>query len=820
MPGVSAVYHVSQTAQNASDDNPGSLAAPLKTISGAVGKLQPGDSIFVGDGTYRESVVWKPEPWEDTDIRCTLAAEPGSRPVIKGSDVIVGPWEPVEIRDGAAVPAPAKGHRGVFACPLDTYAQMVFVDEEPLQQIGLQGSPLRAEKATGFRYVRQWVGRGLADMRAGSFHYDNEAKRLYVWLPDGASPDGRTVEVAVRDVGIDLRGTWTVSGLDVRHVKDGMWPREQAVNVSGNRCIVESCRITHNDFLGLIVSGEDCTIRDCEIAYNGMCGMVSNWGFRMLVEGNEFHHNAWRGDVVCLSAGNKWVMWRDSRFIGNHFHDEEEAALWMDINVNNVLVADNLFEDCPVGVYFEISRWGVIVNNTFRRCGRGVWIYSSDALVAHNVLEGCGEGITVTGMPRVCNYNQSVKEPGEYALMPVRNVQVLNNIIADSPGSFVGITEDNGHSWGNWSDYNVFVWTLPYYHRTGSHFKFMRGWDSFYGKLAIWRMERHCDTHSLTVDPKLRRVMLGDRHWVALPLEQVLDDGGFVDAAAGDYRLQPDSPLRGKGIEIPLELEQTCIPCDGTEIKSRAWGRTLLSKAPREGMPAMFDDAHGGHYRLPPIPGSVPPVNLDACGPGTPGINEFWRATGQYPHFRPTGEPESPGELDWQVRPEPISADPGFDKPFAKPGEEGGPWIAVGALHTYTGVACANLNKGHTAAQTAYQKIGAVRPDTEYVVLCEMHGLSLAPDCGALGEVYLAAGDERDRIGSEIEVSIAPGGTAHWGTRVLRFRTGPEGQDPAVGKPLSVVISARAIVPDGSPAADPVALLRWDNLRVLSGATP
>jgi len=101
-----------------------------------------------------------------------------------------------------------------------------------------------------------------------------------------------------------------------------------------------------------------------------------------------------------------------------------------------------------------------------------------------------------------------------------------------------------------------------------------------------------------------------------------------------------------------------------------------------------------------------------------------------------------------------------------------------------------------------------------------MHGLSLASDCGALGEVYLAAGDERDRIGSEIEVSIAPGGTAHWGTRVLRFRTGPEGQDPAVGKPLSVVISARAIVPDGSPAADPVALLRWDNLRVLSGATP
>ncbi|MGQ9730341.1 MAG: right-handed parallel beta-helix repeat-containing protein [Candidatus Zipacnadales bacterium] len=470
-----ATYYVSQQSPNATDDNMGTEAAPLKSIGAAIRRVQPGDTVLVGDGVYREAVVWEGEDWNNPRQRITLAAAPDAHPVIEGADVVRGPWK----RANLTLKRVSETPPAIYACPWDRRAQMLFVDGEPLNQIGLQGNPKRAESTNGFQFQKQWDGKDIEDMRPGSFYYDDTAKQLYVWLADGSSPQGHTIEAAVREVGIMARGTWTIRGLEVRHVADGFWPHEQAVAVSGKQVIVENCHIHHNDFLGLIVSGQDGIIRHNQLDHNGLCGMVSNYGHRMLVEGNEFHHNAWRGDVKCLSAGNKWVQWREARFLRNYFHDEPAAALWCDINVQNALIAENLFENCSVGVYFEISRWGVIANNIVRNCGRGIWVYSSDVLVAHNIVDGCGEGITVTGHPREATYAQSVKEqPPKNCLMAVRNVLIVDNILVDCPGSFIGITKSTPFSWGNWSDYNAFVWTLPVYHRTGQHINFMDSWDT------------------------------------------------------------------------------------------------------------------------------------------------------------------------------------------------------------------------------------------------------------------------------------------------------------------------------------------------------
>jgi hypothetical protein len=202
-----------------------------------------------------------------------------------------------------------------------------------------------------------WDGKGLADIAPGAFYYDPDAARLYLWLQDGSDPATHSVEVSVRDRGLSLQGTWTVSGLDVRNYMDGVWPNEQAVGVGGNRSVVENCRITHNEFLGLVFGGEDVVIRGNELAYNGLMGVTSNFCYRALVEGNEIHHNSWRGDVECLTAGNKFVEWRDSSFLRNWFHDETGSALWLDISDGNILIAENRFDDCVVGIYFEICRW-------------------------------------------------------------------------------------------------------------------------------------------------------------------------------------------------------------------------------------------------------------------------------------------------------------------------------------------------------------------------------------------------------------------------------------------------------------------------------
>lgn len=807
LPASAAIYHVAQQDRHAGDRNPGSEAQPLKTINAAMKKAQPGDSIFVKNGTYREEVTWEKEDWKDPERRTTLAAFPKHRPIIKGSDVLEAKW------------AKLPGDKPIYATPRDVYTQMVFVDEKPLQQIGWQGHPDRKPDKRGcFVWKKQWNGKGIEDLRSGSFFYDKEGKRLCVWLGDGSDPSKHVVEVAVRPTALTLTGTWTLSGFEVRHVMDGLWPKEQAVGVSGNRSIVENCRVTHNEFVGVIVSGEDCVLRNNEIAYNGLMGSCSNYGYRMLVEGNEFHHNAWRGDVECLTAGNKWVMWRDSRFLRNWWHHEPASALWMDISNANILIAENRFDDCACGVYWEISRWAVIANNVFRRCGRAMWSYGADALIAHNVFDGCGEGVTISGYPRHCNYNQSVFEPNKECLMGTRNNLVVNNLLVDCPGSYIGVTEDTGDGAGNYSDYNAIVWTLPVAHATGLHLNFMYGWNSLYARLPEWRIARHYDTHSVVCDARLAKELREGNPWVALAKEEVFPDAKLMDRAKGDYRLKPDSPLVGKGVSLPKVLNSFYRPCDGTTINSRAFAVTKVEDAP-EGQKVKRVGTWGAeHYRLQPLPPLRRLLDLDALSAGTPGLNVEWRDKQDYPTFDDSGAPDTATPEEWSVYPDNRLTDPSFDKPITKAGATvAGPWVTKGDLHTFVGMACANLLPAHQTPLLAYQKIGTVAPDCEYVVFGDVFVSSVHERFSTVGEIYFAVGESLQPLGPKGSLTAEPRKQRTWNTLFTRYHSGKQGAELNLGKDLYVVLAACVRGPADLKSDNPVGFVRWDNLVLLDG---
>jgi hypothetical protein len=811
LPAWPATYHVAQKAPAASDTNAGTEVKPFKTIAAAMGKVQPGDTVLVRDGVYREAVVYPGKDWGDPTRRITLAAAPGPRPVLKGSEVVPGPWRRLP------------GSRPIYATPRDVYTQMVFVDEVRLRQIGVQGNPQRATTAGPFSFQKKWDGKGLPDMVAGSFFYDAPGKRLCVWLPGGADPVRHVLEAAVRNTGVSLSGTWTLRGFDIRHIADGTWPNEQAVGVSGIGCVVENCRVTQNDFIGLIVSGQDCVIRNNVIADNALMGFTSNQGWRMTFEGNELHHNGWRGDVLCLTQGNKWVMWRDSKWLRNYWHDETGSALWLDISDANALIAENRFDNCAVGIYFEISRWAVIANNVFRRCGRAVWIYSSDALVAHNVFDSCGEGVTITGFERLCNDTQSGDEPITDALMAVRNDLVVDNLLIDCAGVYIEITEDTGYGAANFSDYNAFVWTLPAYHPTGLHINFASSWDALYSRLPIWRMIRHCDTHSVVSDPGLVKELQGGSPWVGLSLDEVVGDPRIVAREKGDYRLAPDSPLRNRGVALPPVLGSPYVPGAGRAIVSRAWAKTEVEDAPE---PAAAKPVvavwNKKHYRLQPQPGFHALADLDALGPGTPGLNEAWMRTGKYPVFDASRPPEAATPGDWMVRPDNRLADPSFDKPMAKAGspEAAGPWFTRGDLHTFLGMACANLFPRNQDETTAFQKVGVVAPDCEYILWGQVLVDARPGKFGSAARLYLAVGQDLQPVGDVGALQADAGKVRTWVTCSARFRSGKAGADPNVGKDLYAVLGARVLGPDDQKADTPVAFVRWDNLVLLSGATP
>jgi hypothetical protein len=107
-PGPSLI--VDNRSPEASDDNPGTRDAPLRTISEAVARATPGTVIHVYPGTYRERVEIATDGTAEAPIRIEgIRGAAGEMPVITGNDLFSsGVWEPVA------------GSRGVYAAPAFT----------------------------------------------------------------------------------------------------------------------------------------------------------------------------------------------------------------------------------------------------------------------------------------------------------------------------------------------------------------------------------------------------------------------------------------------------------------------------------------------------------------------------------------------------------------------------------------------------------------------------------------------------------------------------------------------------------------------------
>jgi alpha-N-arabinofuranosidase len=78
--------HVSLTG---ADSNAGTASEPLRTIQAAANLAQPGDTVTVHEGVYRERVD-PPRGGTSDDLRIVYRAAPGEEVAIKGSEVVKG----------------------------------------------------------------------------------------------------------------------------------------------------------------------------------------------------------------------------------------------------------------------------------------------------------------------------------------------------------------------------------------------------------------------------------------------------------------------------------------------------------------------------------------------------------------------------------------------------------------------------------------------------------------------------------------------------------------------------------------------------------
>ncbi|OHB79829.1 MAG: hypothetical protein A2Z25_04395 [Planctomycetes bacterium RBG_16_55_9] len=396
----------------------------VRAISEAAALVEPGDTVVIHNGVYRERVSIEKSGLADKPI--TFEAAVGATVIVIGADRI-SEWD--EIRGEDRIYSAPWPHKFItwnkhFTHPDDDYHHLIGRCE----QVFINGYALR-----------QVLERDK--LARGTFFVDLDAKQLFVWNYDNQDIREKraTVEASVRDQIMVVKGDYVViKGIRFRYSANRA--QQGAVEFSGDHLTVEDCLFEHTNASGAAFRGQDITVYRCTFQHNGQLGFGAGRAHRLrmtdcMVRNNNTKgfNRGWEagGNKICLARG---VVIENSTFIENRGN-----GIWFDIGnedctVRNCLIAFN--EDS--GIFYEISYGlhahdNVIVGNGLAGtpgawgASAGISLSSSpDCLVERNLLIGNKEGFNFREQTRSTPQIENRKS------MPVWNHDqiIRNNVIA------------------------------------------------------------------------------------------------------------------------------------------------------------------------------------------------------------------------------------------------------------------------------------------------------------------------------------------------------------------------------------------------------
>ena len=515
---------VDNQSPTADDSNPGTETRPLKTIDAAAQLAEPGDTVLVRAGVYRERVA--PARGGTAEAPIVYQAAPGERVEVKGSEAWSAPWTPdpshprlffSAIPDKAVADIPNPYRIGISISGGDGRIRARPVAEDALNkpwprtlgQVFVQGDPLtQVETLDQLRRLE------------GSWIVSADGATLHVHLPGAQAPDVLlpTVEWSVRNRIFAPRRR----GLAHIHVRgfiflhcanQGPFPQGGAVSPrTGRNWVFDGNTIRFAKTIGLDIGSEtwdaanlDDTVeedrrlmvqaghivRNNTISDNGLCG-IAGWSAKNCRIYNNLLERNNRLNFSLREAG--WEEWAaiklhatDAVIAGNTIRDNEASGIWIDNDYHmsritgNVLIGNRL-----AGIKMELGAGSVLIDNNIVAHTRdggfydGNGIYSHDAAgltVAHNLLfENAGAGVlmrTITGRT--------------YGGKPVKtsNNRIVNNVFYNNAKGAISLPFENPRSSGNFSDRNLFV-------GSGAFFSLNKYQDTFTWE-EVWAKLREAD---------------------------------------------------------------------------------------------------------------------------------------------------------------------------------------------------------------------------------------------------------------------------------------------------------------------------------------
>jgi hypothetical protein len=329
---AAAVYSVDPAGNDA---GPGTAARPWKTIGRAAAAIEPGDTVLIAAGTYRERV--RVERSGEPGKYCTFSARPGDEPVIDGRGIPVA-------KDEGLFEISRAGHIRVIGLHVVNSAQAGIIAENSSDLV-IQGNHT---ERTGSSGISAW---GCRDVLVDG----NEVAHSC------SGPWQEGISIAGTN-GFEVRNNLVYNGLP-GHKKEGICLKDGSSNgkVHGNR-------VHHVTAVGIYVDAWDKHTFDIDVYGNDVHDILDSGGIMLASEMGGlleririFNNLSWRnrycGIVISQNGEQVPHPMRDIWIVNNTVHGNGTGEWGGGILADNpglqsAVIRNNI---CSRNLTFEIA---------------------------------------------------------------------------------------------------------------------------------------------------------------------------------------------------------------------------------------------------------------------------------------------------------------------------------------------------------------------------------------------------------------------------------------------------------------------------------
>lgn len=591
------ILHVAQKNPKASDDNPGTLERPFKTINAAAKVLQPGEKVIVHEGVYRECV----RPLKGgigIDRMIAYEAAKGEKVIVKGSEI----WKP------RLLPSTGWNMRGdnkngniqMADIPEDLFkAYNPFSIRNAYHYLTVYGQPndpewmSRAMLFRGSVYIngvplKQVYKINELSKTDSAFWVEDPGFRLHLRLPKGIDPNKDLIEITSREQIFAPKeyglGYIKVSGFIFEHAGDGLpVPQRAAVStMRGHHWIVENNVINQVHACGLDIGLQSWDaakqeisgyhiIRHNTIRNAGICGLAgAMYADNSLIEDNLIEKiGSLDLERMWECAGIKFHVCKNVMVRGNIIRNINHASgLWFDSSSSNCRVVNNVFADiCTLGagIYMEMDYeqnlidhnilWDIRNDVTPKEYlppfvhGAGIRVDCNDKLIiAHNFF---GK----VKLYAVCiNLVQSARKQDERTGICYNN-KVVNNIFYDTPNRVYLAAKHENMIDGNLYDKKNEGYSFILLYPQPSTVQNLTGWQEFFS------LDKHSAEANIKAEFDFNTNQLEFTAEGKIPEWQMLKEimkGKITSVNPGPFTAEPSQKSQQMLIikqKFPLELK-------------------------------------------------------------------------------------------------------------------------------------------------------------------------------------------------------------------------------------------------------------------------